>query len=107
MPEFKEKEFNSENISEELLSLVGIWKALRNLNVGQRCIIHFKNKDRISGKKVYFEEDTGIIALQCEFNVPILSTIETDKPQFNTEIVMFRYRMSEVIGVGTFPEVKN
>src|SRR3972149_1209304 len=86
--EYKEPE-DLNNISEDLLSLAGIWQVLKNLNVGQKFVIHFKNGQKISGKKHHFDDESGIISLQSEFDVPVMSTIETEKPQLEKKELKF------------------
>jgi len=94
-----------ENMSEELLSLAGLWKVLKDINVDQKIILDFKDGSKITGTKRYFDEEAGIIAILSTFEVPRQSSLQTEKVVMDKEHVYLRYRLTEIKGVGTFPKM--
>jgi hypothetical protein len=100
-----ENEFNPEDIDPQILSLAGIHDILRNLNEGQKLILHFKHIPPISGTKVQYDESFGIIGVHVKF------TYDRETPMSNQPIqeevdIYSRYKLDEIVGVSTFPNIK-
>lgn len=98
-------QFDPNEISEELLGLAGLYKRLHNLKNGQQFVLHLITGERVAGNKTFFDEQLGIVGMQCQFNLPIQSTIETSKTEFTTEYMHWEYPITKILGIGTFPKV--
>ncbi len=100
----KDDEFGYDDIDPEILSLVGIFNILRNTNEGQEIILHFKNGQAVSGVKKMFDEETGIIGIHAHFEIAKKSEL-ADKPITEQVNIYSRYRLSEIVGISTFPNI--
>lgn len=105
MNDYNEESFDYSDIDPEILSLAGIFQILMNISEGQELILHFKNGQSVSGKKVMFDDRTGIIGIHAHFQVPKKSDL-SDKPILEEVNIYSRYRLSEIIGISTFPSIK-
>lgn len=107
MPE----EFDFSQISEELLGLFGIWKILKDIDADSKILLHLKNGEKIEGVKQYFDEQLGIIGLLARFDFAsstqfVAGLDGKQVPKTESKYIYFRYALKDIIGVGTFPDIK-
>lgn len=92
-----------ENISEELLSLLGIYQILKKCPVGIEILISFDDGQKLLGIKKSFDENLGILCLSTYMPIPTGITSTNGMPELKKKKVDLFIRLSKITSVGFFP----
>lgn len=102
-----EEEIDINSISEELLALYGYWKVLNEIQQNELIYLHLKDGSRVSGRKVAFDEVSGIVTIIAEFTVPVPSKIQAERTIMEKQLMLWHFHITQLIGVGINIEPKS